>query len=106
MQLKSNQQFTVSVEGRDSENQVAKLESPVFTVSPPEIGIIEVDPNDPQKATFIAGLAGTGQLAFTADGVIGDGENILTATEPLEVLSSDAVSIAFAFGPVTDTASA
>ena len=103
MQLKATQQFDVSVEGRDSENQVAPLENPVFSVSPAEIGSIVVDPNDPQKATFIAGAAGTGQLSFSADGIVGAGENILSAVEPLEVLPGDAVSVAFNFGPVTDS---
>lgn len=104
MQLKSTQQFDVSVEGRDRENQVAKLENPQWSVSPAEIGVLTVDPNDPQKATFIAGAAGTGQLSFTADGIVGEGENILSATEPLEVLPGDAISVAFNFGPVSESA--
>lgn len=102
MNLKNTQKFAVSVEGRDAKGNVAPFENPQFSVSPAEIGSFEVDPTDPSKGTFVAANAGTGQLAFTADGIVGEGEALVSANLDLTVLPGDVVSVTINAGPVED----
>lgn len=102
MQLKATQKFSVSVEGRDSKGNPAAFENPVFDVSPAEIGSFEVDPTNPAAGTFVAAGVGTGQLAFSADGVVGEGESLLTADLALTIVPGDAVSVQFNVGAVEE----
>lgn len=102
MQLKDTQQFTVSVEGRDKKGKVAKFENPTFTVSDPAIGTFTPDPSDPAGGTFAAGDPGTCQLAFQADGIVGEGESVIAASLDIEVLPGDAVDAVINVGPVTE----
>jgi len=102
MQLKDTQQFPVSVTGRDSKGNVAPFENPVFAVSDPNLGTFEVDPTNPAAGTFKAGAPGSGQLSFTADGIVGEGESVVAASLDITVLPGDAVSAVIDTGAVSE----
>lgn len=104
MDLKDTQQFSVTVEGKDAKGNVAKFETPTFTVSPTEIGTFVVDATDPAKGVFKAGAPGTGQLAFSADGIVGEGTSVVTASLDVTVLPGDVVSVQINAGAVEDQA--
>lgn len=92
MQLKDTQKFSVSVTGRDAKGNVAPFENPQFSVSNPNLGTFEVDPSNPSAGEFKAGAPGSGQLSFTADGIVGEGESVVAAALDITVLPGDAVS--------------
>lgn len=102
MQLKDTQQFTVSVEGRDAKGKPAPFENPVFTVSDPNLGTFDVDPSDPAKGVFKAGAPGSGQLAFSADGIVGEGESTIVASLDITVLPGNAVEAVINTGEVSE----
>ncbi len=104
MDLKDTQQFAVTVEGKDAKGNPAKFEAPVFTVTPPEIGTFTVDATDKAKGVFKAGAPGSGQLAFSADGIIGEGTSVVSATLDVTVLAGDVVSVQINAGAVEEQA--
>lgn len=102
MQLKDTQQFSVSVEGRDAKGNPAPFENPQFSVSDAALGTFEVDPADPQAGVFKAGAPGSGQLSFTADGIVGEGESVVAASLDITVLPGDAVAAVINTGAVEE----
>ncbi len=102
MQLKDTQQFHVSVSGRDSKGNAAPLENPVFSVSDPNLGTFTVDADNASAGVFKAGAPGSGQLSFTADGIIGEGESVVAASLDITVLPGDAVSAVIDAGAVEE----
>lgn len=100
--LKATQKCRLSIVGKDSEGNPAPVENPVFSVSDPSVGELTDFSEDGQSCTLLAGTPGSGQVNFSADGIIGEGESPLNGVLDVTILPGDAVLLELNTGAVED----
>lgn len=96
--IKATQKCRLSIVARDREGNVAAVENPAFAVSDPSVGEIRNVSEDGLSCDFYAGSPTTGQVTFTADGIVGEGENPLTGILDVTVIPGDAAVLEIASG--------
>ena len=104
--LKVGQLIRPSLDIRDRFDNPANVDGvPVWTLSDPTLGILEVAP-DGMSAIFRARRTGQGQINVAADADLGEGVRQITGVLDLTVLAAEATLIRFSVGPAEEDPSA
>lgn len=98
--LNDLQQVALSFSAKSLAGNEAIIENVQVTSSSPEIvQVLSVGNNS--FTVLAVGPVGTAQLMATADARIGEGETLITGTEDISVVASEAAIISFSFGAPT-----
>lgn len=100
--LTDSQEFlSVKLNAKSAAGNVSNVENATLESSDPTILAVS-DNGDGSFKVSTTGVVGTAELIAKGDSKIGDGENIITALESIQVVPGEAVVMGLDLGEATD----
>lgn len=97
------QEVELSVEAKTAAGNPATVQDPTWGSSDDTVLVVTADATDPMKAKAVTtGKLGTAQARLQCDADLGDGVKPLNALLDIEVIASEAASLAITAGTPTD----